>query len=222
MNRDITIEYPTMLQHFTLTNVDDSSQDITILNHMARATFCVADQLHKRSSSFPLPSIYVRETPGGHVHRIVTNTHVPISKVTLPFVGFISKKQAQIPAEVQKNITHIDEAMVSGLAKYPTLLSYASLQLTDQNWYNLVLFSQASAKQDMLSVQLHQYAAYELAPRYYQWIRLHHGVITRDDTVIAITLYLTKYYTFHMAATRPEVHVDVYQPSQAIPEIVAR
>lgn len=218
MHRDI-IEHSVAIQHFALTNVDDGSQDITILNYIAQATFHLADQLHRDLSSLTLPATHIREVAGGYTHRIVINTCAPINQVTLPFVSFVSKKQAHITEHVQQNIADIDEAMISGLARHSALLSYSSFQLADRDWYNLVLFSQVSAKQDMLSVQLHQLAAYELAPKYYQWIRLHHGTITRKDAVTAITFQLTKYYSFHTPAERPEIRFHTYQPVETIPEV---
>jgi len=215
------IDHTTAIQHFALTNVDDGSQDITILNSIAQATFHVADQLHRNPSSLALPATHIWENAGGYTHRIIINTRVPINQMTLPFVSFVSKKQAHIIERVQQDIDDIDKAIVSGLAKQSSLLSYSSFQLAERDWYNLVLFSQASAKQDMLGVQLHQLAAYELAPKYYQWIRLHHGTITRNDAVTAITFQLTKYYRFHTSAKRPEIRFHAYQPVGAIPEITA-
>jgi hypothetical protein len=215
------IEHAAAIQHFALTNVDDSDQDITILNYIAQATFHVADQLHKDLSILALPATHIKEISGGYMHRVVINTRVPINQMTLPFVSFVSKKQANIMEDVEQDITNIDEAMISGLVRQSALLSYSSFQLAERDWYNLVLFSQASAKQDMLSVQLHQLAAYELAPRYYQWIRLHHGTITRNDAVTAITFQLTKYYRFHTGTKRPEIRFHTCQPVKAIPEIAA-
>lgn len=220
MNNDI-VEHSAAIQHFALTNVDDGSQDITILNYIAQTTFHIADQLHGDLSSLALPATHIREAPGGYIHRIVINTRAPINRVTLPFVSFVSKKQTQITERIQQNIADIDEAMISELARQSALLSYSSFQLADRDWYNLVLFSQVSAKQDMLSMQLHQLAAYELAPKYYQWIRLHHGTITRNDAVTAITFQLTKYYRFHTPAKRPEIRFHMYQSAGAIPEITA-
>jgi hypothetical protein len=220
MNGEL-IDHAVAIQHFALTHVDDGSQDLTILNYIAQATFHLADQLHRDASSLALPATHISETARGYTRRIIINTCAPIKQMTLPFVSFVSKKQADIIERVQQDIADIDEAIVSGLARQSSLLSYSSFQLAERDWYNLVLFSQASAKQDMLSVQLHQLAAYELAPKYYQWIRLHHGTITRNDAVTAITFQLTKYYRFHTSAKRPEIRFHTHQPVGAIPEITA-
>jgi len=102
--------------------------------------------------------------------------------------------------------------MLLELAKIPTLLRYVSLQLADGNWYNLVVFSQESAKRDILTTSLHHHAAYDLAPHYYQWIRLHHGIIQQEDTALELMLHTTRYYTF---STPAATYVQAQLPMHA-------
>jgi hypothetical protein len=102
------------------------------------------------------------------------------------------------------------------LAEHPGLLNYSSLELADGIWYNLVIFAHTEVKSDILGLKTHQFAAYELAPSYYQWIRLHHGVITGKCLSEGLTLYKTKYYTFHTLAQQPTIHIQTYDPPVAI------
>ncbi len=146
--------------------------------------------------------------------RVVVNTAGTLHHSSLPFVGFISKKQRSVAPDIQRRIDVADSGMLLELARIPALLSYVSLQLVDDNWYNLVVFSQEDAKRDILTTSLHHYAAYDLAPHYYQWIRLHHGVI-QQDTVLGLMLHTTKYYTFSTHAAASAMYVQAHQPVHA-------
>jgi hypothetical protein len=101
------------------------------------------------------------------------------------------------------------------LAAQGDLLNYSSMQLHDGNWFNLVQFTEPSGKEHLLSTKTHQYAAYELAPRYYRWIRLHHGIIRHGDPLNGLHLHLTKYYTFQSPELRPDIRVHHYQQPAA-------
>ena len=214
MNLEQLSEYHALLQHFALSTVEQSDHDLVILRYMVLAALDVADRL-VASSDEPIV-IHMSDIPGGLKIRVVTNTYGSLHLSGMPFVGFISKKHMRIEQEIQNRINGADSGMLLELARIPTLLSYVSLQLADENWYNLVLFSQESAKHDILTTSLHHHAAYDLAPHYYQWIRLHHGIIQQGDPSLELMLLTTKYYTFPTPAAAPSIYVQAHQPAHAI------
>src|SRR5205823_4605753 len=97
----------------------------------------------------------------------------------------------------------------------PGLLSYSSLELRNGHWYNLVLLSDADAKRHIRSAGTHMYAAYQLAWRYYEWIRLHSGVMPGGLAQVELVLQKTCYFVFHRTQPRPVVHETAYAISSS-------
>ena len=145
------------------------------------------------------------------MHRVVLYKSPDFfTQQTLPFVGFISKKKAVLEASVVDEIADIDQTLILEFMQNPELLSYSSLELEDGNWCNLVVFKSAIAKTHIEQSRTHQHAAYRMAPQYYDWIRLHNGVITHEGTNDALGIQRTKYYAFHSAQARPSIRERVY------------
>jgi hypothetical protein len=115
---------------------------------------------------------------------------------TMAFVAFISKRQHAPDAEVVRAIHDIDRELVTTMADVTDLLAYFSLELHSGQWYNLVLLREGSTKKQITAFSLHSYAAHELAPQYYAWIRLHHGLINGGLARGNLELQSTHYYTF--------------------------
>lgn len=220
----MTVEYSgtyhSLLQHVTLTEVTNNDHDLSILRYMFLCAKDAADRLDTDVAPREPIVIHMKDIPGGLRLRIVTKTRVSLQLSNLSFVGFISKKQCSVTPDIQNRVDAADSGMLLELAKQPALLSYVSLQLSDENWYNLVIFSHDGAKHAILTTSLHHYAAYELAPHYYQWIRLHHGSIEQRDTALELMLHTTKYYTFPTSAASPVMYVQEHQPVHAIAHVV--
>ena len=70
---------------------------------------------------------------------------------------------------------------------------------------NLVLLSDAEAKTYIKGSEMHKYAAYRLAHSYYEWIRLHNGVMPEGLDHMEMQLQKTKYYTFQAGQQRPSI-----------------
>jgi hypothetical protein len=90
----------------------------------------------------------------------------------------------------------VDDALVEELRQHPLMLSYCSIETGDGNWHNLVLMSHDEAMQHWRDNPRHGWAVDSLAPRYYEHIRLHNGLLPRGLASNAITLTSTKYYDF--------------------------
>ncbi len=116
--------------------------------------------------------------------------------VDIAFVAFVSKRQHSPAAEIVRTIHDIDRELVTTLIDVPDLLAYFSLELHSGHWYNLVLLRDQSTEKQLTSFSLHSYAAHELAPQYYAWIRLHHGLIYGGLARGNLALQSTRYYTF--------------------------
>ena len=178
---------------------------------MAQQVEGVNNQLAQQTPP-SLPVISSLAAPEGRIHRIVIYRSLPSTRQALQFVGFVSKRHADTPEPVLTSLQDVDSRLVVELAEQPGLLNYSSLELAHGIWYNLVIFVHTEVKGAILGLKTHQFAAYGLAPSYYQWIRLHHGVIAGGHLSDELTLTKTKYYTFHTFARQPDTRIQVYEP----------
>ncbi len=77
------------------------------------------------------------------------------------------------------------------------ILCYASQQLPDGNWFNVVLFPDEQGKHDVKKDPKHHYAAHVLAPKRFDWVRLHNGTLPKGLAEASqFKLTTTKYYYF--------------------------
>jgi hypothetical protein len=144
------------------------------------------------------------------MHRIaIYDINISLSELqhckSLVFVGFVSKKRQLLSASIINSIYEVDKTLITELQSAAGLLSYSSLELHRGNWYNLVLLSDHAAKNHIQGSGAHKYAAYQLAPRYYEWIRLHSGIIADGLNDGQLMLQHTKYYTFHESSSQAEI-----------------
>jgi hypothetical protein len=120
----------------------------------------------------------------------------------LSFVGFLSKKREVLSPTISHNIARVDKELVKELEENPWLLSYSSMELTDGNWCNLVVFNQEEAKERLVESATHRYAAYQLAPEYYEWVRLHNGTMSQE--LGQLVIHTTKSYRFKRGQESPQ------------------
>jgi len=128
----------------------------------------------------------------------------------LSFVGFVSGKRLVADSFVCNEIERIDELMVAELVNIPGIFSYSSLEVRPGRWYNLVVFSTAETKAHLKKSQIHSYAAYQLAPHYYAWIRLHNGMMPTGLAQQELLVQSTKYYTFQEGKRHPDMYEITY------------
>jgi len=96
----------------------------------------------------------------------------------------------------------VDKKLIKELISNPGILSYSSLELRNGDWCNLVVLNDAGAKTHIKSNSTHIHAAYHLAHRYYEWIRLHNGIMPEGLDHTEMQLQKTKYYTFQTKQQR--------------------
>ncbi len=138
-------------------------------------------------------------------------------RVSLALKGIEEDATSTLPAlsysEEHHNRMHlheVDRKLIAELIGTPGILSYSSLELHTGRWYNLVLFRDATTKEHIKSSKTHKYAAYQLAPRYYEWIRLHNGIMPQGLTQCDLVLQKTKLYTFQ----GPTIHPTINDPGK--------
>lgn len=196
MNDDRSLHGSTSAREEAQAVFNKRASDLRVLRHMARAIF-VTLTLPITGIDQAQPQFYSIQERRGRAHRIVIyRPHDLAAGHTLPFVGFISSTRQPSLPHIAAAIERFDQLLVTELAHAPGILSYSSLQLHSGNWYNFALFSDAAAKTIFHRMDTHSYAAHTIAPQYYEWIRLHHGVLNGALADCTLRLQYTRYFTF--------------------------
>lgn len=176
------------------TNPDHNAEDLATLQFMAGKLRDFLSQLETVPAQ-PCPFVvYLQEADGRQQRIAISNFEALLTGQDLTVVGFCGQKW---PEADRTPLDAVDEELIAEFLEHPYLLSYSSLQLKCGNWCNLVLFSQLQGLGHWARSLKHAYAASELAPNYYQSIRLHNGVL--PGGVMSgneLTLLRTKYYDY--------------------------
>jgi hypothetical protein len=157
------------------------------------------------------PIMYNFQERHGRTHRIaIYNCQALLQRPTLTFVGFISRKQKMLDASIVDEIHMVDQQLVTEMVNNSGVLGYSSLELRTGIWCNLVLMENIEAKQQVLHTKAHAHAAYQLSPRYYEWIRLHTGVMPHGLFSDEMKALHTRHYTFQAAHHKPIIREHIY------------
>jgi hypothetical protein len=155
------------------------------------------------------PIIYNFQERHGRIHRIALyNCQALQQRPSLAFVGFISRKQKTLDSSIVDEIHRVDGQLVAQMVNNVGILGYSSLELRTGVWCNLVLMENIEAKQQVIHTETHAHAAYHLAPRYYEWIRLHTGIMPHGLFSDEMKALHTRYYTFQ--TKKPVIREHTY------------
>ena len=209
MFQDSRLHEQDVLDYRIYTDVNKGRLDLIVLRYMARSVHLI---LLEEAGTTTLPALSYSEERRGRIHRIAVYDPQGLQEQrNLAFVGFVSRKHQPLSASIVEDIHEVDRKLVAELIGTPGLLSYSSLELRTGNWYNLVLFNNPITKRHVKDSETHKYAAYQLAPRYYEWIRLHSGIMPGGIARCDLVLQKTKRYTFQMVSLRPIVRELTYE-----------
>ncbi len=190
------------------TALSKGTSDLFVLKYMRqRVRFALYQSERFSASTYPIVSTFKERHE--RIHRIALyNCQALAQHPTLTFVGFISRRQQEVEQTIVEEIHATDAKLVAGLTNNPGVLGYSSLELRTGIWCNLVLMENIEAKQQVLSTQAHAHAAYQLSPHYYEWIRLHTGVMPQGLFADEMKALHTRFYTFQ--EKKPVVREQVY------------
>jgi hypothetical protein len=142
----------------------------------------------------PRPLALAVPAPPGRQHRAIVCDE-PALRATrrLALVGFFACKRPEVdPAP----LTATDDALVAEFPGHPGILSYSSLELPDGNWGNLIVLDRPESAERWRESARHGWAAGELAPRHYRWVRLHHAVLPGGVVAGEVVLVRTRYLDY--------------------------
>ena len=196
MNKDVHLNQGEAQADLPPPGVRKGKLDLVILRYMARRVYVALRSLDQVATT-ARPLLYYLDERRRRTHRMaIYNPEELLLNNELAFVGFISARQKLLRPSIIQAIQRADKRLVEELAGAPGVLSYSSLEVRNGDWCNLVLLSDAGAKTHIKGSEMHKYAAYHLAHSYYEWIRLHNGVMPEGLDHMEMQLQKTKYYTF--------------------------
>jgi len=214
MEKDIQLNTGEVFAHPALPCVRKAKLDLVVLRYMAQR---VAVTLHAlvQETNTARPLLYYLDERRRRTHRMaIYNPEELLLHNELAFVGFVSGKLKPLRPSVAADLRIMDRKLVTELVNTPGLLSYSSLELHDGNWCNLVLLNDAEVKIRLKNTATHQYAAYELAPGCYEWIRLHNGYMPAGLVSNDMILQKTRYYSYTGAERRPTIREITYREGE--------
>ena len=211
MNKDSYVNGSESLDERSLPAIEKHDLDLVLLRYMAQRIYVTLYLLDEPADP-AAPLLYYSEEGHKHTHRIaIYRPQELLLNNQLNFVGFISSKQKPDSPQVIEEIHTVDKELVVELVNTPGLLSYSSLELREGRWSNLVLFSDTETKKHIRNSETHAYAAYELAPRYYEWVRIHTGIMPGGLARNEMILQKTRHYLFHSAHEKPTIREVTYE-----------
>jgi hypothetical protein len=206
MNEDIQITGQQKPATLVTSTPSPGKQDLVVLTFMTQR---VRVTLHALEPTMPesLPLLYTLTERRQRTHRLVIyHTQALLQKQDIAFVGFVSRRRSRVDPFIASELERIDTQMLTELVTLPGLFTYSSLELRPGTWYNLVLFKDATTKDHLKAITAHQYAAYKIAPHYYDWIRLHNGTLPGGLPQGTLHLHTTKHYSFPDTGWRSTIH----------------
>jgi hypothetical protein len=174
------------------------AEDIAVLEYMLAALRGVLARHATRDASEPAVTITHLEEPAARRQRVVLVRPGELATTgPLTVTGFFGHRRAG----ADKAVLHdADGALLEEFPGIPHLLSYSSLELADGNYANLVLWSDPAGLAHIRQSARHARASHELAPGYYETVRIHAGSLSRGiHEGTTVTLASTKYFDFRDA-----------------------
>jgi hypothetical protein len=132
---------------------------------------------------------------GGLTHRLIL---CDVERVRahqgLYVVGFFAERREDM------DVWALEEAnseIVAEFVKYPGILAYASLELANGRWANMVLHDDPVDTSFWRQSQMHARAVETLSPRHYFNVRIHNGRLTAGIFERpSIEIHRTKYFDY--------------------------
>lgn len=146
------------------------------------------------------PSVHSLVEADGRHHRIIVIRPKPLKSFTnLSVVGFFG--QRRLDGNLAEAAAR-DDMLFEEMGRQDGLLSYSSLELTNGDYGNCVVFRDEDAKNAWGRSLVHKEAVELLSPAYYHSIRLYNGCLP-ETLMSEHLLMLTQVRYFDYATTPP-------------------
>jgi|ERR1019366_2934925 hypothetical protein len=190
--------------------ISKTKSDLAIFKYIAQQLYSTLQQPSAPAITTVPLRYALEDCQQRRLRTVLYKPQALLSLRRLSFVGFVSGIQPALNPALVDEVARIDESMVAELVNIAGMFSYSSLEIRPGRWYNLVVFQNAETKTHVKSSHIHAHAAYQLAPQYYEWIRLHNGIMPSGLVQQDLALQSTKYYTFRQGQQQPDMHEITY------------
>jgi hypothetical protein len=134
------------------------------------------------------------ESDGRHHRMVVIGSDCLRQTKGLSVVGFFGQRRFDADDEAA---AVRDGMLFDEMHKHEGLLSYSSLELTNGDYGNCVVFRDEASKNNWGHSEVHRHAVQVLSPNYYHSIRLYNGVL--PDTIMGehlLELTVVRYFDY--------------------------
>ncbi len=146
--------------------------DGRILSYMLRRLCHLLESGQPTDPPTPVLKMEHPEPDGRDCRFIVVRPEQLAPLTDLVVVGFFGQRRYDADPHP---VARLDSLLVSELVEHPGLLSYITLELTNGDYANCVLFADDDAKSRWSLSETHSRTANEISPNYYFSIRLYNG-----------------------------------------------
>lgn len=131
----------------------------------------------------------------GRWHRMIIN-NPKVLKTAAQFlvVGFFGQRRYEAD---DKEVNQLDQLLLHESADHPGLYGYSTMELTNGDTANCVVFRDETAKMHWRTSETHSRAVGAISPTYYHSIRLYNGRLNNHLSASEnLELTCVKYYDF--------------------------
>lgn len=180
---------------YSFANQDTLAEDVSSAEKLLKKVYeYLADFL--AVNTFP-SSVSFISNDNRRCRVIIYNFEKLIKKKNLFAVVFYGYKRENTTDKENSEFFNTDWEIAMSMTGNNNILCYASQELADGNWFNIVLFTKPEGKQDVKIKEKHNYAAYTLAPKRFSWVRLHNAIMPNGISGnLKVEYKSTKYYNF--------------------------
>ncbi len=200
---------------YTITSLDPKEQpagkvfthpfyatlEARLMRFMFQRLIQVLESLESAQSYNP-NTLQIREMvePDGRYHRVLVIQPRLLKELTsFTVVGFFGQRSFNAD---DKDSWKRDDLLFSEMQNHQGLLSYSTLELTNGDYCNGILFSDETSKNHWGRSSVHEKAVREFSPTFYHSIRLYNGVL-QAPLVEFHKLNLTSVKYFDYSVTPP-------------------
>ena len=177
---------------------DHIAADLAVLEFLLADASSIARTAADGPTTVHIPT---RESWHRRTQLPVPSRLLGAEKVTV--VGFFGRLSDTIDPDVAVAVQEVSEELAASVFEMSGLLVYSSHQLADErNYANLVVVDSDAVVECWRSRSLHITAATDLAPAYYEHVRIYNGTAApRPDLRSRIALTAVKYWDYRTDPT---------------------
>jgi hypothetical protein len=176
MNTSTSLNPTERVEGKAFTHPGYSNLEARVMRYMMLRLCQVLESFHWQANPNRLqPHIQELLEPDGRYHRVLLIQPTGFkARDHFSVVGFFGQRSFDAD---QGDAAERDKLLFEEMTQHQGLLSYSTLELTNGDYANCILFSDEAAKNQWGRSRVHEKAAREFSPKFYHSVRLYNGVL---------------------------------------------